>query len=133
MLTWFASYFAIGEDLVDVGVEDDVVETALAIGESVPRLYVEKSVVHYYRRLAVRVANCSPAVVVVFLDVVYVDAPVGWLVDEFDGCYYVGLGGVTFGQIADCLDCLSCAVSLCPSDRTIFSRVVETILGEGSY
>lgn len=97
VLARLAANLIIGEDLVDVGVEDHVIEPAVGVGEPVPGADIEEGVVHHYGDVAVEVAHCSPPVVVVLLDETDVYSPVRGLVDEFDGGYYVGEFGVSFG------------------------------------
>ena len=93
---------AVVEDLVLVGIEDDVVDAGGAVHEAVPeRLRVLEGVVDGDGGVRVGVADGAPAVVVEFLERGEVDDGAEGFVEEFDGCDYVGFFGVALRQGAD--------------------------------
>lgn len=121
-----------GEDLVDVGVEDDVVDAGAGAHEAVPvGLDVEEGVVDHDGCVAVEVADVAPAVVVEFLDVVHVEAPVAGFVEELDGGYDVGVAFIAVGEVLDGGKGIGDVVAGLPVYVAVFTAVVETVLGTG--
>jgi hypothetical protein len=125
--------FSIGEDLVDVGVEDNVVDSTLGIHEAVPvRLDVFECVVDDNSCGAILGADISPAIVVEFLQRIHVNTPVCRLIQELNCGHNISVTCVAVGEILDCRQCLGGGVALLPSNGSITSTVVEAVLGSRS-
>lgn len=122
----------VGEDLVDVRVERDIVDPRCRVHETVPvRSDALEGVVDGDDRIAVVLAYGTPAVVVVLLDRVHIERGAERLVDELDHGDG-GVGGVALGEEVDGLF-RGVAAGVCglPFDGTEVAGVVEAVLGAG--
>lgn len=80
MLAGTPADFTIRENLIDVGVENDVVDAAASTHEAIPGTGFEEGIVDHDSRLGVRSADVAPAVVIEFLHLVHIIAPICRLV-----------------------------------------------------
>ena len=86
---------------------------------------------NYDSCITVLSANISPAIVVEFLDQTHVVAPVGGFVEQFDGSYDVGLGGVAVCKGLDRSESDGNIVAGLPINGAISTAIVETVLRAG--
>ena len=130
MIARLHSHFCVRKYLVDVSIENDIVDPTGSIHEPVPVcLDVFECVVDDYRCVAVLSADISPAIIVKQFQLVHIDGPIRWLVQELNCCDNIGVPGVTVGNVLDRGQGLGCRVALLPLDGTVFSTVVEPVLG----
>lgn len=95
--------FSIREDLVDMSIEDNVVDSASGAHESIPvRLDIFECVMDDDSCVAVLRPDIAIAIVIEFLQRIHVNTPVTGLVQEFNGSNNIGLARVAVGEILDC-------------------------------
>ena len=117
------------EDLVLVGVENDVLVSRGSVEFAVPvGLDVLKGVVYCCCEVGACGLDGLVARLVVGEDFVQIEIGAERLVEEFDCGYDVCVVGVALREILDCSDCLLDRIALLPIDRTVATAVVEPVL-----
>ena len=120
------------EDLVLVGVEDDVLVSRGSVELAIPvGLDVFKGVVDCGCEAGACALDGLVARLVVAEDIVEVEIGAERLVEELDCGYDVCVAGVALREVLNCSDGLLDCVALLPIDGTVATAVVETVLRAG--